>query len=558
MNEPTNESPPSDKSLSRRGDPIRKIVVLWRWARRLILQSLPPDEARRVRASVDADGKFTERFALMCALSAGIATLGLLQSSAAVVIGAMLVSPLMGPIAALGFSFASIDGRRVEEAAKVIAIGAGIGIATGMLITGASPIRNATPEILARTAPNLLDLAVALLSGLAGGYATVHQKGETAIGVAIATALMPPLATLGYSLAVLRFDFAAGAGLLFLTNLAAISFSFAFVARLRGVARPLQNVEFKPLHVALGIFAFLCLAAPLALTLQRVAQEAFLTSTVRREVVNELKIDASQIAQLSVNFPFIGEPKVSVTAITPEYKRDAEANLTASMRSIIGSEPDFTFRQVVAADLRAQTQAMIDAAIDARNLRASASEPPSIEAVRARSHIPIMAAWVDTASNTVLLAPADLPTLPLAAYRAEESRLDDGSSRWRIAIIPPFRRDIFLNWSSDAGGQDRMNEDDFATALWAIRKWGLNSVQISAVASSPSTNDADRGLGRLIAVSTRLSAVGISVASRSTPLEPPPSPTSQGSMLEGVWLHILANGELSARGTSDDTQPTAR
>src|SRR5690606_34665617 len=123
-----------------------------------------------------------------------------------------------------------------------------------------------------------------------------------------------------------------------------------------------------------------------------------------------------------------------------------EANLTASMRSIIGSEPDFTFRQVVAADLRAQTQAMIDAAIDARNLRASASEPPSIEAVRARSHIPIMAAWVDTAPNTVLLAPAALPPVPLAAYRAEESRLDDGSSRWRIAIIPPFRRDIFLNW----------------------------------------------------------------------------------------------------------------
>ncbi len=549
---------PGEKPVTRQDSLIRRIIVLWRWARRLILQSLPADEAKQVRAGVDADGKLTERFALMCGLSAGIATLGLLQSSAAVVIGAMLVSPMMGPIAALGFGFASIDGRRIEEAAKVIAIGAGIGIATGMLLTGISPIRNATPEILARTAPNLLDLAVALLSGLAGGYATVHRKGETAIGVAIATALMPPLATVGYSLAVLRFDFAAGAGLLFLTNLAAIAFSFALVARLRGVARPIQNVEFKPIHVALGIAAFLLLAAPLALTLQRVAQEAFLTSTMRREVTKELEIDPSQIAQLSVSYPFVGDPKVSVTAITPDYKRNAEANLRATLRSILGNEPDFTFRQVVAADLRSQTQAMIDAAIDARNLRTSAAEPPSIEAIRARSHIPILAAWVDTASNTILLAPADLEALSLATYRAEERRLDDGSSAWRIAIIPPFRRDIFVAWTATGNGQDVINEDDLSAALWAIQKWGLNSVQISTLASAPSTGGPEQALNRLIGVSTRLSSAGIKVASRSAPFEPPPSPINDGIRQEGVWLHILANGEIEdvANRAEDEATPT--
>lgn len=253
--EPTSprSNAPSSDAVLQRSSPRRAA----RWARRLLFQRLPAAEARAIREGVDADGVLTERFTLMCALSAGIATIGLLQSSSAVVIGAMLVSPLMGPIAALGFGFASLDGRRIQIAARTILIGAATGVAVGMLLTWLSPVRNATPEIIARTAPTLLDLAVALLSGIAGGYVTVHQKGEAAIGVAIATALMPPLATLGYSLAVMRADFAGGAVLLFLTNLAAIAFAFALVARLRGVARPLRNVEFKPHYVVLGVGAFL-------------------------------------------------------------------------------------------------------------------------------------------------------------------------------------------------------------------------------------------------------------------------------------------------------------
>jgi uncharacterized hydrophobic protein (TIGR00271 family) len=114
---------------------------------------------------------------LMCGLSAGIAALGLLQSSTAVVIGAMLISPLMGPIATMGFGFASFDGHQIRDSVKVIAIGVAIGILTGVLLTWLSPIRNATPEIIARTEPNLLDLAVAVFSGIAGAYATVQQKG---------------------------------------------------------------------------------------------------------------------------------------------------------------------------------------------------------------------------------------------------------------------------------------------------------------------------------------------------------------------------------------------
>ena len=135
----------------------------------VLLPDLGEDEAQAMRQSVAEQGALTSGFMLMCALSAGIATLGLLQSSVAVVIGAMIISPLMAPIAALGLGFASLDGHRIRDAARVVVIGAAIGILTGLLITWISPIRNATPEIIGRTQPTLLDLAIALLSGIAGG-----------------------------------------------------------------------------------------------------------------------------------------------------------------------------------------------------------------------------------------------------------------------------------------------------------------------------------------------------------------------------------------------------
>lgn len=247
----------------------------------------------------------------------GIATLGLLQSSTAVVIGAMLISPLMSPIAALGFGFASIDGQRIRDAAKVVLVGALIGIATGMLLTLISPIRTATPEILARTEPTLLDLGVALLSGIAGGYATVRGKGGTAIGVAIATALMPPLATVGYGLGVMNPAYALGAFLLFLTNLAAITFAFALIARLSGAARPLANVEWKPRYVIAGLAAFLVLATPLALTLLRVSQEAALRGTARGAITRAIGSDEISFAQLDIDWPLFGSPQIHAVVVTP-------------------------------------------------------------------------------------------------------------------------------------------------------------------------------------------------------------------------------------------------
>jgi uncharacterized hydrophobic protein (TIGR00271 family) len=173
-------------------------------------------------------------------LSAGIATLGLVLNSPAVVIGAMLISPLMGPILAAGLALAAADlylGIR-SILSIVVSVLASVAFSAGLVAL--LPIQTPTTEILNRTQPNLLDLGVALMSGLAGSIVVARSStagGVTALpGVAIAVSLMPPLCTVGFGVgASFQRNIVTGAGLLFLANLAAIvasAFLVFFVVRM--------------------------------------------------------------------------------------------------------------------------------------------------------------------------------------------------------------------------------------------------------------------------------------------------------------------------------------
>ncbi|NJO32593.1 MAG: DUF389 domain-containing protein [Rhodospirillales bacterium] len=509
----------------------RNFTVMLRALRRLLLRRLPVEEAQDVRRQVDADGAFSERYALMCALSAGIATLGLLQSSSAVVIGAMLVSPLMAPIAKLGFSFASFDARRAQAAARVLAIGAAIGIALGMILTWLSPIRNATPEIIARTAPTLLDLAVAVLSGLAGGYATVHRRGETAIGVAIATALMPPLATVGYSLAVARWDFAAGASLLFLTNLAAIAFSFALVARVRGVVRPIEKVEFKPLHVALGVVAFLALATPLALTLRRVTLETRASLAARQEIARIFEIDPNQVVQLSVSWANLDVPHVTATAITPNFLDDAERSVTDRLTQRLHAQVDLQLQQIVARDQRMETQAVIEAAIaQGRLAGAPASVSPRTDPVVRASRLRVAQAWLDAEDQEIRLLLAPQAT-SLAAMRAEEVRLNTLGFGWTVRIVPPYRERLPVLFPDDRASISAETEPQMGAVVWALQRWGVSSVVVEGISgANPSSTRSSRVLSeaRASAVAAFLVSNGLQAQTRIASRETASSLAEQG------------------------------
>lgn len=460
-----------------------------RIAHAILLPELAPKEAFELRHQVMDEGALTQGYVLMCALSAGIATLGLLQSSTAVVIGAMLISPLMSPIAALGFGFASIDGQRIRDAAKVVLVGALIGIATGMLLTLISPIRTATPEILARTEPTLLDLGVALLSGIAGGYATVRGKGGTAIGVAIATALMPPLATVGYGLGVMNPAYALGAFLLFLTNLAAIAFAFALIARLSGAARPLANVEWKPRYVIAGLAAFLVLATPLALTLLRVSQEAALRGTARGAITRAIGSDEISFAQLDIDWPLFGSPQIHAVVVTPRFREGAEE----VVRNILARQDraaTILLQQVVAADMTSQTRSMIEAAME-RTAAGIAADVPPYDRIRASLAIPTRGIWSNQAERTVNIEPIAAPGWTLTDYREAERLANAASDGWRVRIIPPVTARLLVVLGADAptegtaapeAGSDAPPADGRVPAdlaIWALQRWGLTQVGLA-------------------------------------------------------------------------------
>ncbi len=161
-----------------------------------------------------------------------IASLGLNVNSTAVVIGAMLVSPLMGPIIGLGMGMAINDLALLRKALYNYAFAVGVGLATSTVFFSLSPLNEASSEILSRTSPNIYDVLIAFFGGFAGILAvSSRQKGNVIPGVAIATALMPPLCTAGYGLANWNFAIFSGALYLFLINTVFIALATLLTGR---------------------------------------------------------------------------------------------------------------------------------------------------------------------------------------------------------------------------------------------------------------------------------------------------------------------------------------
>jgi uncharacterized hydrophobic protein (TIGR00271 family) len=221
---------------------MAKYIDLWQTYRDRLAAQMGVDEQRKTEVYLEISQSATLRdtsYWLQIIFAAGIATLGLVLSSPAVIIGAMLISPLMGPILSLGLSLAAGDLILLARAIANLALSCSVAISFAILLIFTLPFKEATSEILARVQPNTLDLGVALFSGAIGAIAICRPiKGVvTSIpGVSIAVALMPPLCVVGFGIGVAfslnwveGSQIAKGGGLLFLTNLVAIAFSSALV-----------------------------------------------------------------------------------------------------------------------------------------------------------------------------------------------------------------------------------------------------------------------------------------------------------------------------------------
>ncbi len=199
-------------------------------------------ERERVHRDIMIGSVPSGTFFIMNFLAAVIAGYGLLQDSPAVVIGAMLVAMMLGPIVGLGLAVLQHDPGLLRTTIKSIVLGTVWVIAIGLVIGLVHNEHVLTGEILGRTSPNVMDLMIALAGGFAGALATVSSRLPVAVvGVGVATALVPPLVTCGILLSHGQFALAGGAFLLTLTNMVAIQFASSVILWLAGFRRDRQT-----------------------------------------------------------------------------------------------------------------------------------------------------------------------------------------------------------------------------------------------------------------------------------------------------------------------------
>lgn len=275
------------------------------------IRPITPKRRDEVLALLDQSSSPGLDYFLLVVLSCSIATFGLITDSVAVIIGAMLVAPLMSPI--MGLSLASVAGKRNMFQRAALALLEGIVLALA-LSAGISWIAQQLPfgvlgelpgEVVARITPTPFDLAIALAGGIAAAYALAQPHLSAALpGVAIATALMPPLCVAGIGISLEDTRIALGAGLLFLTNLAAISFAGILVFVILGF-RPLR-VERRlgkiPTSLIVSAILVLVITLPLVFLTLRFVDEGRTREAAYNSVANAIsELPGSELVSLEVN-----------------------------------------------------------------------------------------------------------------------------------------------------------------------------------------------------------------------------------------------------------------
>lgn len=226
-----------------------------------------------------------------------IASIGLNVSSIPVVIGAMLISPLMGPILAIGLAVGTNDWEKLMRALKNFGIAIGISLLTSTIFFLISPLKEASPELIGRTKPTILDVLIAIFGGLAGIVAgSRREKSNVVPGVAIATALMPPLCTAGYGLATMQMEFFLGALYLFFINSVFISLSTYFVVRylqfpMKSFVNPRKEKKFKRYMIVFIVITIL----PSAKIFTDVLKESRFHVFVREYTKDNFQFDNAEV-----------------------------------------------------------------------------------------------------------------------------------------------------------------------------------------------------------------------------------------------------------------------
>ncbi len=458
---------------------------------------------------------------LLLFCSCGIATLGLLQSSVAVVIGAMLISPLMGPIMAMGLTLARFEFSQFNRAAVSLAIGAAVSVLAAMIIVWISPLKDITPEILARTRPTLLDLVVAALSGIVAAFVTMARKGGVIAGVAIATALMPPLAVVGFGLATGSWTTAGGAFLLFVTNVVAILIAVLLVARRYGFVPAHEG--HRPWETATIIAILLALCVPLFLSLRDIVSETRLTNQVRADINAMFRPHQSRITDLRVLVTHGRLESIQAVVVTKGYV----ANASTLLKRKYGMVGEINLEQVLAANEQTLIAGLRTAASPATPVNGLEHNEAFLRSVLSRrANIErFVASDGQTRAHIRLKSNGTLKD-----YRDIEAAVRQLMPDSKVLIVPPVEQIPAIAFRPGQSAIDENGAQALEIAGWALQRWGLTHVEV--IGSAPS-NRPTLARQRASAVAERLGATGLTDISTASSI----SQASESTLDE---VHFIA------------------
>ena len=245
-----------------------------------------------------------------------IASIGLNVNSTAVIIGAMLISPLMGPILGVGLGTAQYDFPLIKKSFKNLLIATLFSIATSWLYFCLTPLAEAQSELLARTSPTIWDVLIALAGGIIGMVAVAsREKGNPIAGVAIATALMPPLCTAGFGLAVGNVQYFVGALYLYIINSVMIALGTFLVAKL--LKYPVVEVHTDKQRLTKRIIALVTVViiAPSIFLAYRLVKNTVYEDSVNRFVATAFDLPDSQVLSKELSADPLGNKTLKVFVI---------------------------------------------------------------------------------------------------------------------------------------------------------------------------------------------------------------------------------------------------
>ena len=264
-------------------------------------------EIAELRRDLFGEARLSQDFIVLIICSGLIATFGLLSNSAAVIIGAMIIAPLMLPIRALSFGILEGDLALCQRSLRSIIVGSLLIIGLAWFVTACLGLNEFGSEIMARTRPNLLDLGVALAAGTISAYAKLQPKvGDVLAGTAIAVALAPPLCVVGIGIPFgwqwQDWSLTQGANLLFFTNWVGITLACMIVFILRGYSVAHTAQSRRALGLTFGITGLLMI--PLGFSLREFLRDADLTSVIRTILVRQTVTvgQQSELERVEINW----------------------------------------------------------------------------------------------------------------------------------------------------------------------------------------------------------------------------------------------------------------